>query len=395
MKIYRKIISVSILITIIFTLNVKAEEMKAPDVKALGAVLMDEKSGRVLWEKNAFEPLANASTTKIMTCILAIESGKLDETVTASKNAAIQPKTQMGLSVGEQIKLKDLLYALMLQSSNDAAVAIAEHISGSVDDFCSLMNEKAQDIGAVDTNFETPNGLDKGEHHSTAYDMAVITCYAIKNETFTHIINTRQVNIKSDRRTYTVVNKNRLLNEYDGAIGVKTGFTGKAGNCFVGAAERDGMKLVSVVLGSGWGKVGKERKWIDTKNILNYGFGNYKYYDLCVSGDYIADIPVKNSYNKRVGVSVSKGITIPLNYDEKENIKAEIQLPDTIDAPVVKGDEIGSIIFKVNEETVLAECKLTADDNIAKKDVKTTASMLIKYWINPLKSDILKNNVHT
>ena len=155
------------------------------------------------------------------------------------------------------------------------------------------------------------------------------------------------------------------------------------------------MKLVSVVLGSGWGKVGKERKWIDTKNILNYGFDNYKYYDLCVSGDYIADIPVKNSYNKRVGVSVSKGITIPLNYDEKENIKAEIQLPDTIDAPVVKGDEIGSIIFKVNEETVLAECKLTADDNIAKKDVKTTASMLIKYWINPLKSDILKNNVHT
>ena len=393
MKSLKKVISIAVLITIFSAFNVKAKEIRAPDVKALGAVLMDEKSGRVLWEKNAFEPLANASTTKIMTCILAIESGKLEETVTASKNAASQPKTRMGLSSGEEIKLKDLLYALMLQSSNDAAVAIAEHLAGSVEDFCDMMDSKARELGAADTNFETPNGLDSGEHHSTAYDMAVITCYALKNEEFVNIINTKQITVKSDRCTYTIINKNRLLNEYEGAIGVKTGFTGKAGNCFVGAAERDGMTLVSVVLGSGWGSVGKERKWTDTKNILNYGFDNYEYYDLCCDGDYIDSIPVKNSYEEYVNADVSQNISLPLNQMEREALTAEIILPDAVEAPVEAGEEIGRIVFKINDDTVIAQCALTADNDAARKDVKTTALMLIKYWINPLKSDILKTSV--
>ena len=392
MKLLKKIALLMIFIIAAAPISAEAEEIQAPDVKALGAVLMDEKSGRVLWEKNGYEPLANASTTKIMTCILAIESGKLDETVTASKNAAVQPKTRMGLSEGEQLKLKDLLYALMLQSSNDAAVAIAEHVGGSVEAFCDMMDSKAKELGAVDTDFETPTGLDSGEHHSTAYDMALIACYALKNDEFKEIINTRQAEIKSDRCTYTIINKNRLLNEYDGAIGVKTGFTGKAGNCFVGAAQRDGMTLVSVVLGSGWGSVGKERKWRDTKNILNYGFDNYKYYDICMEGDFIDSLPVNNSYGRSVKVNTAETINLPLNQAERESLYVDVKLPEMLEAPVMQGEEVGRLVFKTDAETVLAECPIIAENGVNKKDVKTTAKMLIKYWINPLKSDILKHN---
>ena len=369
-----------------------AEETKAPDVKALGAVLVDGKTGRVLWEKNADKELANASTTKIMTCMLALESGRLDETVTVSSNAAIQPKVKMGLSTCEKLRLGDLLYPLMLQSSNDAAVAIAEHLGGDVESFCNMMNERAEELGAVNTCFETPNGLDSGNHHSTAYDMAVIARQALQTEGFKDIISTLQKEIKSDRCTYSVVNKNRLLREYDGAIGIKTGFTGKAGNCFVGAAERDGMQLISVVLGSGWGNVGKERKWIDTKNILNYGFENFDYYTLCSDGDIIAEIPVEKSYGKKIKTAVSGTIILPLSKAEKEALYVELDMPETATAPVSKGDVIGRILFKTDSETTVAECNITAENSAEKKNMKTTAEMLIKHWINAQKSAILKDN---
>lgn len=389
MKLIKKIILIIVLITALCP-QMAAASQKAPDVKALGAVLIDGNSGRVLWEKNADTPLANASTTKIMTCILALESGKTEDTVTVSKNASVQPKTRMGLSEGERIGMEALLYALMLQSSNDAAVAIAEHVSGSVEAFCDMMDEKAAELGAADTDFETPNGLDKNNHHSTAYDMALITGYALNNDKFKDIISTEQITVDSDRRSYTIVNKNRLLREYDGAVGVKTGFTGKAGHCFVGAAERDGMLLISVVLGSGWGSAGKERKWTDTKNLLNYGFENYAYYDLCKKGEYIDSIPVKGSYNERVRAVIGEDITLPLTEYEREALYTELKLPESVDAPVKAGDELGMILFKNGSERVITECPLTAESGVDKKDIKTTAGMLIKHWINPKKSDILK-----
>ena len=372
--------------------NVRADEMKAPDVKALGAVLIDGESGRVLWERNGYEPLANASTTKIMTCALALESGMLDDTVIVSENAASQPKVRMGLSKGEEIKLKDLLYALMLQSSNDAAVAIAEHIGGNVEGFCEMMNQKAVELGAADTNFETPNGLDTQEHHSTAYDMALITKYALGIEGFKELIATKNISIESNKCTYSIVSKNRLLSEYEGAIGVKTGFTGKAGHCFVGAAQRDGMTLISVVLGSGWGTAGRQRKWTDTKNMLNYGFQNYDNIDICVKGDYIDTIPVNNSYGESIRVCTADNIRLPLSQSEREALYAEVKLPENIEAPVKEGDEVGRILFKIDSDTVIAQSPLLSCSTVNKKDVKTTAKMLLKYWINPMKSSILKNN---
>ena len=353
-----------------------------PEVKALGAVLMEAESGRVLWEKNAEAPLPNASTTKIMTCLIALESGMLDDTVTVSPNAASKPETRMGLSAGEKIKLRDLLYPMMLESANDAAVAVAEHIAGSEEEFCDMMDERAIEIGATDTDFETANGLDRDGHHSTAMDMALITAYALENEDFREIISAPSATVKSDRRTYTVANKDRLLKEYDGAIGVKTGFTGLAGQCFVGAAERDGMTLISVVLGSGWGSSGKERKWIDTKNLLNYGFENFELYTLAEAGDFVSEVSVKGAYKDDVETEISKKVVIPLTVEERMGIKTEINVPMEINAPIEKGQTVGELSFLSADGEILAKTDIIAAGEAAEKDFKSTALLLIKHWIN-------------
>lgn len=353
-----------------------------PEVKALGAVLMEAESGRVLWEKNAEAPLPNASTTKIMTCLIALESGMLDDTVTVSPNAASKPETRMGLSAGEKIKLRDLLYPMMLESANDAAVAVAEHIAGSEEEFCDMMDERALEIGAMDTDFETANGLDRGGHHSTAMDMARITAYALENEDFREIISAPSATVKSDRRTYTVANKDRLLKEYDGAIGVKTGFTGLAGQCFVGAAKRDGMTLISVVLGSGWGSSGKERKWIDTKNLLNYGFENFELYTLAEAGDFASEVSVKGAYEDNVVTKISKKVVMPLTVEERMGIKTKINVPMEINAPIEKGQTVGELSFLSEDGEILAKTDIIAAGDAAEKDFKSTALLLIKHWIN-------------
>ena len=353
-----------------------------PEVKALGAVLMEAESGRVLWEKNAKAPLPNASTTKIMTCLIALESGMLDDTVTVSPNAASKPETRMGLSAGEKIKLRDLLYPMMLESANDAAVAVAEHIAGSEEEFCDMMDERALEIGATDTDFETANGLDRDGHHSTAMDMALITAYALENEDFREIISAPSATVKSDRRIYTVANKDRLLKEYDGAIGVKTGFTGLAGQCFVGAAKRDGMTLISVVLGSGWGSSGKERKWTDTKNLLNYGFENFELYTLAEAGDFVSEVSVKGAYEDDVETKISKKVIIPLTVEERMGIKTKINVPMEINAPIEKGQTVGELSFFVTDGEILAKTDIIAAGDVTEKDFKSTALLLIKHWIN-------------
>ena len=222
------------LIFLLFLFSVTTVFAAEPSVAAKGAALIDGRTGRLLWGRNAEEPMAMASTTKIMTAILVLENCEMDEIVTISKNASHQPKVHMGLREGEQWKVGDLLSAMMLRSYNDAAVALAEHISGSVESFCEEMTKKAKQIGAEDTVFGSPNGLDShltdAEHHSTAYDMALITAYALQNENFREIIAQPEITIQdmSGKRTCHVTNTDRFLREYDGAIGVKTGYTNKA-----------------------------------------------------------------------------------------------------------------------------------------------------------------------
>ncbi|MEA4815424.1 MAG: D-alanyl-D-alanine carboxypeptidase family protein [Lachnospiraceae bacterium] len=369
-----------LILIIIFSFNVPVFALEAPSVSAQGAIIMDYETGRVIWSKNSDEPMSMASTTKIMTAIMAIESGTLDEYVEISSNAASAPKVRLGLSKGERWKMSDLLYALMLKSANDAAVAVAEHIGLTVEDFCIAMTKKAKTLGAKDTVFETPNGLDKGEHHSTAYDMALIARYALANEKFREIIATPSATITSEKgRSISVNNADRLLNEYEGAIGVKTGFTTKAGHCFVGAAERNGITLISVVFASGWGSTGKEQKWRDTKKLLDFGFKNYEKVKVIDKGRFVLSLPVKLSREGSVGMVVNSDAYSILNPEETAALEVEYNYPDYIVSPVYKGQILGyAEVFTEGESLLTVD--LVADADIKRNDFRTNFDKIINTW---------------
>ena len=355
------------LILLLFLFSVTTVFAAEPSVAAKGAALIDGKTGRLLWGRNAEEPMAMASTTKIMTAILVLENCEMDEIVTISKNASHQPKVHMGLREGEEWKVGDLLSAMMLRSYNDTAVALAEHISGSVEIFCQEMTRKAKEIGAEDTFFGSPNGLDShltdAEHHSTAYDMALITAYALQNENFREIIAQPEITIQdmSGKRTCHVTNTDRFLREYDGAIGVKTGYTNKAGHCFVGAAEREDVLLISAVLGSGWGDAGKQKKWTDTKALMDYGFGNFKSSEVLKKDDIFGEVKILNSPTESVETVLAEGYTALFSEGEMENLRIEAKLPQEIKAPVEKGQGLGKAVLFLGKEK-LAEIDLLAKD---------------------------------
>ena len=373
------------LVFFIFLTNIVfATDNTTPNVDAQSAILMDYKTGRILFAKNENEPLAMASTTKIMTAILAIENGNLEDTVKVSKNATKAPPVKMFLKENEEIKLKELLYALMLQSSNDAAVAIAEHISKDVETFCNAMTNKAKEIGAKDTVFRTPNGLDSLDHHSTAYDMALITRYALNNKEFMDIINTKQVSFKTNLSSYNITNKNRLLSEFNGANGVKTGYTGKAGHCFVGSATQNDMTLISVVLASGWGQKGKEQKWIDTKNILNYGFKNFSYEKILSKEDCQETISIKKGTKDTMSLYYENDISLPISKDEKENISIKLDYIKTLEAPVQKDQKVGVANIYINDNLV-SQVNILTNENVNKKTFSSYINQIIKNWVNILK----------
>lgn len=364
------------LFCLVFSVNCYGSE-NTPDVNALSAVLIDADTGRVLWGKNENEPMAMASTTKIMTAIITLENSNINEKVIVSKNATLAPPVKMHLQVGEELTLEQLLYALLMQSSNDAAVAIAEKVGGSVEGFAEMMNKKAKELGCKDTEFVTPNGLDKGNHHSTAYDMALIGAYAIKNSEFIRISNTREISYSSNKKSYSIVNKNQLLNSYEGAIGIKTGFTGKAGHCFVGAAKRNDITIVSVVLASGWGSAGKAHKWSDTTKILNYGFNNYKKYSII--GDNM-DICLDKAKVGKTTLEYKNSVELLMNESEKANITYKNNVPELIEAPINKGDKIGFAEIYLKDFKV-AEIDIIATESIDKHSLGNSFYKIINDWI--------------
>ena len=361
---------------LLFNIAVLAEE---PKVNAISAVVVDGDTGRILWGKNENKPMAMASTTKIMTALVALENSDITKETTVSKNATLASPVKMHLAVGEKLTIEQLLYAMMLQSYNDSAVAVAEAVGGSVEKFCTMMNEKAKEIGCSDTVFETPNGLDKGNHHSTAEDMSKIGVYALKNQNLMKIMNTRDYTFKSSKTTYSFVNKDRLLSEYEGAIGMKTGFTGKAGHCFVGAANRGDITLVSVVLASGWGTAGKSRKWIDTKALLNYGFNNYKKYSI-INGSEKMNISIDKAEKEIAELKYEDSVDLLLSENEKANLKIENELPQNITAPINYGDSVG--IGKIyTGNTLLKTVKIISAENIEKIGVEYNLKKLINQWL--------------
>ncbi len=360
--------SLIFIIMLLFCQTVYASE--PPSVAARGAVLMDGESGRVLWGKNETEPLTMASTTKIMTAILVLEQGNLDDMVTVSTRAANSPEVHMHLTTGEKIREEDLLYAMMLKSYNDAAVALAEHIGGSVEEFCNQMTEKAKEIGAEDTVFGSPNGLDGHltfeQHHSTAKDMALIARYALQNDKFVEIINTPSVALplKGEGKNYFVANTDRFLQEYPGAIGVKTGYTNKAGQCFVGAAKRDDITLITTVLASGWGTEGKEQKWKDTKTLMNYGFENYKKEVIAKKGQPLKPTMVSYSQKEMVSTMLAEGFEGLFSQEELEKIELYVTQVKEMEAPVLKGEKLGTA------EVMLGSSCLAKIDIVAQEDAQ-------------------------
>ena len=374
------------LLLLLFLLSVTPVFAAEPNIAAQGAALIDGKTGRLLWEKNGETPFAMASTTKIMTAILVLEQGDLEDTVTVSKNAAHQPEVHMDLKEGEQWRVGDLLSAMMLRSYNDAAVALAEHISGSVEKFCVEMTRKAEEIGARDTVFGSPNGLDShltdAQHHSTAYDMSLIAAYALENETFRKIVAQPEISVADieGKHICNVTNADRFLKEYSGALGIKTGYTNKAGHCFVGAAERDDVLLISTVLGSGWGTAGKEKKWTDTKALMEYGFDTFHLYEAVAKGAVLGEVKLIDSPMEQVETVWAEGYTALFSEKEIENLRLEADLPKEMEAPVEKGEKLGKAILWLEDEK-LAEFDLLAEEAARPFTLQERLHRLAENWL--------------
>lgn len=351
---------------------------------ALSALLMDGDSGRVLYEKEGYVPRPNASTTKVMTCILALENGSGDDYVMVSRNAAAQPEVKLNLKEGEQYHLEDLLYSLMLKSHNDTAVAIAEAIGGSEAGFAAMMNEKAKKIGCTNTHFVTSNGLDSadegGVHQTTARDLALIMGYAVKNKTFVHITQTRDYSFTdlSGKRQFSVHNANAFLDMTPDAVSGKTGFTGNAGYCYVAACENDGRSYIIALLGCGWPN-NKTYKWKDTMKLLEYGKANYHKVSYWKE-PRLPEVTVKGgvpeayeSWKDGAGKSCVRGVIQAETTDKKkqvlvkedEKVVCTLRMEKELQAPVKKGQEIGRVIFSLGE-VILDEYPVVSDRNIGK-----------------------------
>lgn len=292
----------------------------------------------------------------------------------------------MDLQEGEQWKAGDLLSAMMLRSYNDAAVALAEHISGSVERFCAEMTKKAKQIGAKDTVFGSPNGLDSHlsdeKHHSTAYDMALIAAYALENEAFRDMIAQPEISVidLEGKHLCNVTNADRFLQEYNGAVGVKTGYTNRAGHCFVGAAEREDVLLVSAVLGSGWGSSGKEKKWTDTKALMDYGFALFRPYEAVTAGTVFGEVKLTDSPTNQVKTLLAEGYIALFSQEEIETLRLEADLPQEVEAPVQKGEKLGKAILWLGEEK-LAEIDLEAGEAARLFTLKERLWQLAENWL--------------
>lgn len=361
---------------VMFSLNGNAQaaepERDTVDVSAGGVMLMDARTHKVLYAKTAHEKLPMASTTKIMTAILAIEAGNLDALVTVPQEAYGVEGSSMYLRLGEQISMRDLLYGLMLVSGNDAAVAIAVHVGGSVEGFAALMNAKAASLGAHNTHFVTPNGLPDPDHYTTAYDLALIACYAMQNETFREIVGTTYYQTTTGEIARTVKNKNKILWEYEGGNGVKTGYTMAAGKCLVFAAEREGMQLVGVVLNC-------PDMFPSAKRLLDYGFETYQQETLVTADERIARVRVTGGKKNALEVAAKNDIIILVKDGDSTTVRTVVNLAGPVEAPVEKGDVLGTL--EVWEDgRVLAETELVAAETVESSAYLDYLERLFKRW---------------
>ena len=313
---------------------------QALSTNAASAILMDGASGRVLYEYDAHRSRLIASTTKLMTALVAVEqAGDLDEVVTVKGEWLGSEGSSIYLKAGEEITLRALLYGLLLQSGNDAAMVIACHIAGSEVEFVALMNRRAAELGMKDSSFANPSGLNDDNHYSTAYDMALLAQACLANGTVAEICATQSVTVG----TRTFVNHNKLLRRYEGCVGMKTGFTEKAGRTLVSAATRDGQTLICVTLNDG-------DDWNDHAKLLDYGFATFPRQVLCRKGEVLGSVAVEGSLIPTVAVETQGELGYPLTEAEKPVM--EVELAQRASAPIAPGVQLGVVRWRLNDKVI-------------------------------------------
>lgn len=354
-----------------------------PQVNCSACILMDYYSGRVMYEKNSQKRMPMASTTKIMTAMIAIENCDLDEEVIVSKRAAAVGGSELKLKAGSKYKLRELLNGLLVRSGNDCAIAIAEKIGGDVEGFLNLMNRKAKSLGAKNTFFKSPHGLDIPGHYSTAYDLAIMARYALSNKLFSSIVSSKSAWFP----TGILNNTNELLTMYPWADGVKTGYTGLAGRCLVASATKNNWKLISVVLNAPT----RQLRGQGSKNLLEYGFTNYKKIRLNDLNEKVARIPVYRGIKKDVLAVTGEMCDLPLNNDEQIGLK-KIFIPkeQRLIAPIYNGSIVGHIEYRVKEKLII-KIPVIVNEFIRKKSWRDYLYEVLSAWSYVVKKD----NVHS
>lgn len=382
MKQIRKIsllILVVIILNCIFSINTLAVEL---DINAESAISVELSTGRIVYEKDAHKKMYPASTTKVMTALLVLENCSLDEKVKVSYSAiqaVPEGYSNAKLQVGEELPVKDMLYALMIPSANEAANALAEHVAGSVESFATMMNTRAEELGCETTHFVNPNGVHSDNHYSSAYDLYLIAREAMKNETFRKIVATSKFTLPStesypeNNRTFVNTNKLIVYNNsnradnyyYKDAIGIKTGYTSQAGNCLISAASRDGLEFLNVVLNCDTTDTGLNYRFIDSIDLFNYDYDNFEIAVLKEANSKIDEIEIKNATKdtRSLIVNIEETITVFKNKNiNNEEIKPEITYKENLSAPIEKGDIIGKI--KYNVDGIECETNLTAGSDV-------------------------------
>ncbi len=355
---------VSVLVLAFLLLPFKAS---AVSVSAKAAVLLNGDNGEVIYSKNADAKLPMASTTKIMTGLLLCEYGNFEREITVTDKMLKVEGSSMGLLAGDKVTLHDLLYGLMLASGNDAANVIAYVIGGSLDGFVNKMNDKAKELGLKNTHFATPSGLDADDHYTTAYELGKLALYALQNEKFAEAVSCEKATLNYGNPPYkrTLTNHNKMLKMYDGAVGVKTGFTKKSGRCLVSAAKRDGKFVVAVTLNA-------PSDWQDHKALLDYGFSAIKQTQYS---------PIVDSYNLPVINGAQEALTVEIepftvNALETEDIESEVYLPKFLYAPIKNGERIGSVVYSQGGK-IIGEKEILAHNSIPALEMQKSAKDIV------------------
>ena len=348
----KKLFIIFLMILFLFPMNIYAEETLLSNAKS--GMLIEATTGEILYEKNKDEKVAVASMTKMVAQIIIlenIEKGNLswDEKITVSKNAADMGGSQIWLQQGEQMTVRDLMKGITMASANDATVALAERIAGTESAFVEQMNQKVKELGLKNTNFVNPTGLDEENHYSTAYDMAMIAKELLRHEQILDFSSVYEDYIRQDTpNKFWVVNTNKLIRFYNGADGLKTGFTDAAGYCMAVTAKRDGMRLIAITLGEATGSVRNQ----ETSDLLDYGFNLYKVDSIKNKGDIITEVDIKKGSKEKIKISVDEDIVI---LKKKSELSKDYDLEtkiNNITLPVKKGDVVGKLLIKENNKTV-------------------------------------------